>query len=74
MVDGWIDAAAVETVDATRITIYGDIQEAIVDHCAFLWGYQATSFHVEGAWMNGYVFNPMHDPYFYHYYKTTDTT
>ncbi len=73
LVDGWIDAAAVETVDLTRIAIYGDIQEAIVDHCAFLWGYQATSFHVEGAWMNGYVFNPMHDPYFYHYYKTEVT-
>ena len=73
LVDGWIDAAAVETVDATRISLYADVQEAIVDHCAFLWGYQATSFHVEGAWMNGYVFNPMHDPYFYHYYKTTTT-
>lgn len=69
-VDGWIDDAAVETDDATRITLYGQVQEAIVDHCAFLWGYQGTSFHVEGAWMNGYVFNPMHDPYFYHYYKT----
>ena len=69
-VDGWIDDAAVETDSATRISLYAQVQEAIVDHCAFLWGYQATSFHVEGAWMNGYVFNPMHDPYFYHYYKT----
>ncbi len=69
-VDGWIDDAAVETVEATRISLYADIQEAIVDHCAFLWGYQATSFHVESASMNGYVFNAMHDPYFYHYYKT----
>ncbi|MFW9806507.1 MAG: ABC transporter substrate-binding protein [Candidatus Thorarchaeota archaeon] len=69
-VDGWIDDAAVETDPTTRQNLYYDIQEAIVDHCAFLWGYQATSFHVEGAWMNGYVFNPMHDPYFYHYYKT----
>jgi peptide/nickel transport system substrate-binding protein len=69
-VDGWIDDAAVETDEATREALYYDIQEAIVDHAAFLWGYQATSFHVEGAWMNGYVFNPMHDPYFYHYYKT----
>ncbi|MFW9839049.1 MAG: ABC transporter substrate-binding protein, partial [Candidatus Thorarchaeota archaeon] len=69
-VDGWIDDAAVETNDATRIALYEDVQAAIVDHCAFLWGYQATEFHVEGAWMNGYVFNPMHQPYFYHYYKT----
>jgi peptide/nickel transport system substrate-binding protein len=69
-VDGWIDDAASETDPATRITLYEQIQEAIVDHCAFLWGYQATEFHVEHASMNGYVFNPMHDPYFYHYYKT----
>ena len=69
-VDGWIDDAAVETDPTTRQNLYYQIQEAIVDQCAFLWGYQSTSFHVEGAWMNGYVFNPMHDPYFYHYYKT----
>jgi peptide/nickel transport system substrate-binding protein len=69
-VDGWIDDAAVETNPTTRATLYANVQEAIVDHCAFLWGYQATSFHVESANMNGYVFNAMHDPYFYHYYKT----
>jgi peptide/nickel transport system substrate-binding protein len=73
-VDGWIDAAAVETNEAVRIALYADIQEAIVDHCAFLWGYQATSFHVENADMNGYVFNPMHDPYFYHYWKGEGVT
>ncbi|MHA2150867.1 MAG: ABC transporter substrate-binding protein [Candidatus Thorarchaeota archaeon] len=69
-VDGWIDAAAVETDSATRISLYADIQEAIVEQCAFLWGYQATEFHVEHVSMNGYVFNPMHSAYFYHYYKT----
>jgi peptide/nickel transport system substrate-binding protein len=65
-VDGWIDDAAQEDDSATRITLYENIQAAIVDHCAYLWGYQATEFHVEHASMNGYVFNPMHDPYFYH--------
>ena len=73
-VDGWTDDAAAETDASQRILLYEYIQEAIVDHCAYIWGYQATSFHVEGAWMNGYVFNPMHDPYFYHYYKSTGTT
>ncbi|TFG33857.1 ABC transporter substrate-binding protein [Candidatus Thorarchaeota archaeon] len=68
-VDGWIDDAAQETDAAARIALYADIQEAIVEHAAFLWCYQGVEFHVEGAWMNGYVFNPMHDPYFYHYYK-----
>jgi hypothetical protein len=45
------------------------MSEAIVEHMAFIWCYQGVEFHVEGAWMNGYVFNPMHDEYFYHYYK-----
>jgi peptide/nickel transport system substrate-binding protein len=69
-VDGWINDAAQETDSATRITLYGNVQDAIVGHMAYLWGYQGVEFHVEGAWMNGYVFNPMHDPYFFHYYKT----
>ncbi|MFW9837970.1 MAG: ABC transporter substrate-binding protein [Candidatus Thorarchaeota archaeon] len=69
-IDGWIDNAAVETDEATRIFLYEDVQAAIVEHCAYIWGYQALNFHVEGARNNGYVFNPMHDPYFYHYYKT----
>ena len=73
LVDGWIDDAAVETDSATRIALYANVQQAIMDHCAFLWGYQATSFHVERAWTYGYVFNAMHDAYFYHYYKLLPT-
>jgi peptide/nickel transport system substrate-binding protein len=68
-VDGWIDDAAAETDPATRESLYDQMSEAIVEHMAFLWCYQGVEFHVEGAWMNGYVFNPMHDEYFYHYYK-----
>ncbi|MFW9975459.1 MAG: hypothetical protein ACFFDQ_09360, partial [Candidatus Thorarchaeota archaeon] len=59
-----------ETDPAQRIIIYNQILEATMDHNAFIWGYQGVEFHVEGAWMNGYVFNPMHDEYWYHYYKT----
>ncbi|MGY5865280.1 MAG: ABC transporter substrate-binding protein [Candidatus Thorarchaeota archaeon] len=69
-IDGYITDAAKETDPAERIRLYGLIQAAIVDHAAFLWGYQEQECHVERAWMNGYVFNPMYDPYFYHYYKT----
>ncbi|MHA1480407.1 MAG: ABC transporter substrate-binding protein, partial [Candidatus Thorarchaeota archaeon] len=70
LIDGLIDDAAVETNAVTRAGYYQTIQEAIVDHCAYLWGYQSTSFEVERADMNGYQFNPMHDRYFYHYYRT----
>ncbi|MHA2397051.1 MAG: hypothetical protein ACXAC0_10135, partial [Candidatus Thorarchaeota archaeon] len=69
-VDQWIIDAAKETDPAVRISLYAQVQEAIVDHMAYLWGYQGVEFHVEGAWMNGYVFNPMHEEYFFHYYKT----
>ena len=70
-VDGWIDAAAVESEPATRISLYAQIQEAIVNHCAYLWCSQDVEFHVERYEMNGYVYNPKRKPYFFHYYKST---
>jgi peptide/nickel transport system substrate-binding protein len=69
-VDGWIDDAAQETDPTTRAGLYEDILDAIFEHNAFIWGYQGVEFHVEGGWMNGYVFNAMHNEYFYDYYKT----
>ena len=66
-VDGWIDAAAAESDPATRISLYNQIQEAIVDHCAYIWCYQDVEFHVERYDMDGYVFNPLRNMYFYHY-------
>jgi ABC-type transport system substrate-binding protein len=68
-VNGWISAGAQETDVAAAEAIYADILQEIFDHNAFIWGYQSVEFHVEGAWMEGYVFNPMKDEYFYHYYK-----
>lgn len=68
-VDGWIDAAAAESDPEIRTALYAQIQDAIVDHCAYLWCHQGVEFHVERCEMNGYSFNPMHDSYFYYYYK-----
>ncbi|MFX1560465.1 MAG: ABC transporter substrate-binding protein [Promethearchaeota archaeon] len=68
-VDGWIDAAAQEDDPAERMALYAQIQEAIVDHCAYIWCCQYIEFHVERHELNGYVFNPMRKPYFFHYYK-----
>jgi len=69
-VDGWIDTAAQTQNENDRRDLYYDIQEAIVDQVAYLWCYQATNFHVEHRSMNGYVWNPMHNVYFYHMWKT----
>lgn len=69
LVDGWISAAVKELDPSTRQEFYDLIQDAIVEHCAYIWAYQAQSFHVENARMNGYVFNAMHEPYLYSYWK-----
>ena len=69
-VDGWIVAAAQETDPVARALLYEQIQAAVVAHNAFIWCEQGVELHVEGVWMNGYVFNPMHGEYWFHYYKT----
>ena len=77
LVDSRISAAASTLDSETRMSLYGLIQDAIVEQCAYIWAFQAQNFHVESTRMNGYVFNPMHGPYFYNYWKedaaTTDT-
>jgi peptide/nickel transport system substrate-binding protein len=73
-VDGLISAASQSVNNTEREELYYEIQELIVDQAAFCWVYQAASFHVEYKDIFGYVFNPMHDPYFYHYYKVVEGT
>lgn len=71
-VDGWIDAAAVETDLLERERLYSLVQDAIIEHAGYIWVYQATSllvvrYNVYGA---QYACNPMHDCYFYHVHLT----
>ena len=68
-VDGLISSAAQSQNNTERLLLYQEIQELIVDQAAYMWMYQIGSFHVEHENMYGYAFNPMHDPYFYNYYK-----
>lgn len=70
LVDGWIIAASQSQNSTERLILYGKIQQAIVDQVAYVWAYQAQSFHVESKYLVGYQYNAMHDAYFYHYYKT----
>lgn len=72
-VDGWIDAASLSQNPAERVALYEQIQEAIVDQCAYIWCYQGVEFHIERHELNGYVFNPMRQPYFFYYYKHIGT-
>src|SRR5881296_3218602 len=58
--DGLIDAAAGQLNDTRRVEEYSDLfAHAVLDDVPYLWVFQATSFHVERAWVRGYYFNPM---------------
>ena len=58
--DALIDAAAGELNETTRVQVFLDLTaRAVLDAVPYLWVFQATSFHVERAWVSGYYFNPM---------------
>lgn len=69
LIDELIDEAMEEQNKTTRLSLYRTIQYTIANHCVYFGGWQVQSFHVERHEMNGYVYNPMRKPYFYHYYK-----
>jgi len=58
--DSLIDAASSELNETTRVRAFLDLSaRAVLDDVPYLWVFQATSFHVERAWVTGYYFNPM---------------
>jgi len=58
--DSLIDAATSELNGTTRVQDFLDLSaRAVLDDVPYLWVFQATSFHVERAWVTGYYFNPM---------------
>ncbi|MBE0527085.1 MAG: hypothetical protein IH631_09095 [Candidatus Thorarchaeota archaeon] len=48
------------------------IQETVAEDAPYIWVYQSTEFRTWGTWVHGdgLVYNPMHQLYFYHMYKT----
>lgn len=70
-VDAQVTAAARELNPTVREQMYKDLQGPVVeDHVPYLWIYQATNFHVQRSWVEGYFFNPMlSDGYYYLYSK-----
>jgi peptide/nickel transport system substrate-binding protein len=58
--DGLIDAAGAELNETVRVREYADLSaDAALNDVPYIWVFQATSFHVERAWVRGYYFNPM---------------
>lgn len=59
-IDQMVEDAAKELDPAKREQMYKDLQGIVVtEHVPYLWIYQATNFHVERTWVQGYYFNPM---------------
>jgi peptide/nickel transport system substrate-binding protein len=72
-VDGWIADAAASTDEDERQQLYQDIQEAIINHAAYIWCFQTATLHVVRAnvYNTHYVCNPMRwMAYYYHCYVT----
>ncbi|UCH03728.1 MAG: hypothetical protein JSW05_09025, partial [Candidatus Thorarchaeota archaeon] len=71
LVDEWIRQAYSSQDRTERLDLYTQIQQAIVDHVAYVWVHQPAVLHVERSNLKGYVFNPTRngDPYFYNYWK-----
>jgi peptide/nickel transport system substrate-binding protein len=64
------EEAASELNETQRALDYYNISMAVYDNCYYIWTAQATNFHVEQVWVNGYYFNPMYPGlYFYTYSK-----
>ncbi|MFW9799467.1 MAG: ABC transporter substrate-binding protein, partial [Candidatus Thorarchaeota archaeon] len=74
-VDGWIRDAAKSHDCLERAQFYSLIQNALVEAVAYLWLAQVINFHVESAYLHGYIFNPLRcgtrggGQYFYNYWK-----
>jgi peptide/nickel transport system substrate-binding protein len=59
MVDELIDKAAREQDQNTRRQLYRDIEHAVLGDAPYIMSYQATNFHVQRTWVQGYYYNPM---------------
>ena len=71
-VNQWFEAQRIETDIYERVRLLNLIQETVADDAPYLWLIQETEFRTWGSWVHGdgLTYNPMHDLYFYHIYKT----
>jgi ABC-type transport system substrate-binding protein len=70
--DDLCEDAAKSLDDAERIEMYGEIQDAIIDHAAYIWCYQYATLTVTAANLFNAQYNchPMNGYYFFHMYKS----
>jgi len=65
-IDDLIEQAGSESDPDYREDLYHQITELEHDECVFIWTHQATTFHVEREWVNGYYSNPMYANFYYY--------
>jgi peptide/nickel transport system substrate-binding protein len=73
-VDQLIRESIMPYPETVRQVLYNTIEEYTNEQCPYLWICQSTDFHVERSDVYGYAFNPLFDPYFYHYKIESSTT
>jgi len=49
-----------------RAELYSELSWLMYGECVHIWTVQATNFHCERAWLDGYVFNPMYSGFYYY--------
>ncbi|MBC7107624.1 MAG: PKD domain-containing protein [Methanomassiliicoccales archaeon] len=65
-----VEEAAKEFNETRRAELYYEIEMAVYENAYYLWLAQATNFHVERDWTQGYYYNPMFAGlYYYPIYK-----
>jgi len=65
-VDALIEEAAAEMNKTHRAELYSELSWLMYGECVHIWTVQATNFHCERAWLDGYVFNPMYSGFYYY--------
>lgn len=66
VLDQAVRDAAKELDPDTRAEMYYDIGDYVKEKAYFLFTFQATNFHVERTWVNGYYYNPMYSGLYYY--------
>jgi len=71
-VNDWYLQQRTETDLGDRIELLNLIQETVAEDNPYIWLFQSAEFRTWGTWLHGdgLIYNPMHDLYFYHIYKT----
>jgi ABC-type transport system substrate-binding protein len=70
--DAMIEDAATELDVDVRADKYKQISMDMYEECIFIWTAQATQFHAEREWIDGWYFNPMHSGLIYYSFDKPD--